>query len=62
MLYCLYYEKESLWGKYFSSMSRLDISSVLCYVSKCNSTHLRRAFFVKLVFLIKIRSMCRRAV
>ena len=61
MLYCLYYEIESLWREYFSNMSRHDVSSIL-YVSKCNSPHLRRTFFVKLVFMIKLRSMCRRVV
>ena len=59
MLYCLYYKKESLWREYFPSMSRHDVSSILCYASK-HSLH--RAFFVKLVFSIKIRSMCRRVV
>ena len=34
MLYCLYYEKENLWREYFSNISRCDVSSILCYVSK----------------------------
>ena len=55
MLYCLLYKKESFWHKYFSNMSWHGVSSVLCYVSKCNSTHFCRVFFVKLVFFIKIR-------
>ena len=46
MLYCLYYEKESLWGKYFSNMSRHDVNSIVCYVSKCKSTHLHKVFFL----------------
>ena len=50
MLYCFYYEKESLWREYFSNMSRHDVNSILCYVSKRNSTHLPRAFF-KISFL-----------
>ena len=62
MLYCLYYEKESLWHEYFSNKFRHDVNSILCYVSKFNSTHLLRGFFVKLVSLIRIRSMCRRVV
>ena len=38
-------------------MSRHDVNSILCYVSKGSSADFRRAFFVKLVFLIKIRLM-----
>ena len=49
----MYYKKESLWHEYFPNMSRHDVNSILCYVSKCNSTHLHRAVFIKLVSLIK---------